>query len=48
MAFKTGKIPQRAPAKEYANTLIRGLSEGGQLSEPEAKAYIEAAATKPL
>lgn len=48
MAFKTGKIPQRAPAKEYANTLIRGLSEGGQLSEPEAKAYIEAAATRPL
>ncbi|CAO2818501.1 unnamed protein product [Amaranthus hypochondriacus] len=48
MAFKAGKIPQCAPAKEYANTLIRGLSEGGQLSEAEAKAYIEAAATRPL
>ncbi|KAL2935418.1 Histone deacetylase 5 [Bienertia sinuspersici] len=47
-AFKSGKIPIRAPAKEYANTLIKGLSDGGQLSEAEASAYIEEAISKPL
>lgn len=42
--FKSGKLPLRAPNKAYANTLIKGLVEGEQLSEDEAIAYIEAAA----
>ncbi|XP_010522651.1 PREDICTED: histone deacetylase 5-like [Tarenaya hassleriana] len=46
--FKTGEFPLRPPAKAYANTLIRGLVEGGRLSEEEAKAYIENATLKPL
>ncbi|CAN1296730.1 Histone deacetylase 5 [Linum perenne] len=47
--FRSGKIPLRAPCKEYANTLIRGLVEGGQLSEEEANSYIkEAASGKPI
>ncbi|XP_010036766.2 histone deacetylase 5 isoform X1 [Eucalyptus grandis] len=46
--FKSGKFPLRAPSEDYANTLIRGLVEGGQLSEEEAMSYIKDAATKPL
>ena len=46
--FKTGKVPLLAPGTEYANTLTRGLVEGDQLSEAEAKKYIEEAAAKPL
>ncbi|KAK3406386.1 hypothetical protein EUGRSUZ_K02528 [Eucalyptus grandis] len=46
--FKSGKVPLRAPSEDYANTLIRGLVEGGQLSEEEAMSYIKDAATKPL
>ncbi|CAI9281499.1 unnamed protein product [Lactuca saligna] len=46
--FKSGKIPLRPPAKEYADTLIRGLVIGKQLSEDEAIAYINEASTKPL
>lgn len=47
-AFKSGKIPQCAPSKAYGNSLIKGLSEGGQLSEAEALAYINEAAARPL
>lgn len=46
--FKSGKTPIRAPAKEYADTLVRGLVQGKQLSEDEAIDYIQEAATKPL
>ncbi|KAI3766930.1 hypothetical protein L2E82_17009 [Cichorium intybus] len=46
--FKTGKVPLRPPAKEYADTLVRGLVHGKQLSEDEAIAYIQEASTKPL
>ncbi|KAK4749615.1 hypothetical protein SAY87_027064 [Trapa incisa] len=46
--FKCGKIPLRDPSREYANTLVRGLVEGGQLSEEEAKAYIKDASLRPL
>ncbi|XP_076895768.1 histone deacetylase 5-like [Bidens hawaiensis] len=46
--FKSGKIPICAPAKGYADTLVRGLVQGKQLSEDEAFAYIQEAATKPL
>lgn len=46
--FKSGKIPIRAPAKEYVDTLVRGLVQGKQLSEDEAIAYIQEASTKPL
>ncbi|KAI3783029.1 hypothetical protein L2E82_13091 [Cichorium intybus] len=31
--FKTGKVPLRPPAKEYADTLVRGLVHGKQLSD---------------
>ncbi|XP_052179798.1 histone deacetylase 5 isoform X2 [Diospyros lotus] len=46
--FKSGKFPVCAPAKEYANALVRGLVGGKQLSEEAAMAYIQEAATKPL
>ncbi|KAD1436644.1 hypothetical protein R6Q59_029043 [Mikania micrantha] len=46
--FKSGKIPICAPPKEYADTLVRGLVQGKQLSEDEAVAYIQEATTKPL
>lgn len=36
------------PSKAYANTLIRGLAEGKQLSEEEATTYIEEAASRAL
>ena len=41
-------MPLSPPAKAYANTLIRGLVEGGIFSEEEAEAYIDDAASKPL
>lgn len=47
-SFKLGEFPLRRPSKEYANTLVKGLVEGGQLSEEEAIAYIEEASSKPL
>ncbi|KAK9669127.1 hypothetical protein RND81_13G111200 [Saponaria officinalis] len=46
--FKSGKLPLVAPAKNYANTLIRGLSQIGPLSEADASVYVEEAAAKPL
>lgn len=46
--FKSGKVPLRAPSEGYANVLVRGLVEGGQLSEEEAVSYIKEAATKHL
>ncbi|GMN54275.1 hypothetical protein TIFTF001_023400 [Ficus carica] len=46
--FKSGKLPLRAPSERYANTLVRGLVEGKQLSEEEAMAYIQETSTKPL
>ncbi|OWM90375.1 histone deacetylase 5 isoform X2 [Punica granatum] len=46
--FKSGKFPLRAPSREYTNTLVRGLVEGGLFSEEEAKAYIDEAASKSL
>ncbi|XP_021615656.1 histone deacetylase 5 isoform X2 [Manihot esculenta] len=46
--FKSGKVPLCAPCKEYANTLIQGLIEGGQFSEEEAITYIEEASSKPI
>ncbi|KAF3438084.1 hypothetical protein FNV43_RR20840 [Rhamnella rubrinervis] len=46
--FKSGKIPLRPPATNYAQTLIRGLVEGKQLSEEEANAYIQEASSRPL
>lgn len=47
-SFISGKFPINPPCKEYANTLIKGLVEGKQLSEEEASTYIEEASTKPL
>ncbi|KAF3563848.1 hypothetical protein DY000_02011451 [Brassica cretica] len=46
--FTSGDVPLRPPAKAYANTLVMGLVEGGRLSEEEAWAYIDNAASKPL
>lgn len=46
--FKSGKFPVNSPAKAYANTLVKGLVQGKQLSEAEAIAYIEEASSKPL
>ncbi|CAK8563240.1 unnamed protein product [Lathyrus sativus] len=46
--FKSGKLPLCPPNKSYANTLIKGLVEGEQLSEEEAIAYIDAAAAELL
>ncbi|XP_038878340.1 histone deacetylase 5 [Benincasa hispida] len=45
--FKSGKIPICAPAKEYVDTLVKGLAEG-PLSKEEALVYIQNASTKPL
>ncbi|MBA0678360.1 hypothetical protein Goari_019713 [Gossypium aridum] len=47
-SFKSGEIPLCAPSKDYADTLVRGLVEGKQLSEEEATTYIQVASTKPL
>lgn len=46
--FKSGKVGMCKPSKEYANTLIRGLVEGKQLSEEEATTYIQEAASRAL
>lgn len=46
--FKSGEVPSCAPSKDYADTLVRGLVQGRQLSEEDAVAYIHEAATKPL
>ncbi|CAK9147973.1 unnamed protein product [Ilex paraguariensis] len=46
--FKSGKVAMCTPAKEYVNTLVRGLVEGKQLSKEEARAYIKEASTKAL
>ncbi|CAN4086258.1 unnamed protein product [Withania somnifera] len=46
--FKSGKVSICKPSKAYANTLIRGLVEGKQLSEEEATTYIQEAASRPL
>ncbi|GFP87444.1 histone deacetylase 5 [Phtheirospermum japonicum] len=47
-SFISGKFLINPPCKEYANTLVRGLVEGNQLSEEEASTYIKEASTKPL
>ncbi|KAB2089759.1 hypothetical protein ES319_A03G082400v1 [Gossypium barbadense] len=47
-SFKSGEIPLCAPSKDYADTLVRGLVEGKQLSEGDATTYIQVASTKPL
>ncbi|KAJ3673101.1 hypothetical protein LUZ60_006475 [Juncus effusus] len=41
--YKSGKFPMAPPAKKYVNVLIKGLVEGGQLTEEEAVDYINAA-----
>ncbi|WRX17370.1 Histone deacetylase domain - like 3 [Theobroma cacao] len=46
--FKSGEIPLQAPCKEYADTLVRGLVEGNQLSEEEARTYIHEASAKTI
>ncbi|XP_043726209.1 histone deacetylase 5 isoform X1 [Telopea speciosissima] len=47
--FKSGKFPMHdTPSKEYANTLVKGLVEGKQLSEAEAMAYIDDASARPM
>ncbi|WCJ35845.1 histone deacetylase 5 [Euphorbia peplus] len=46
--FRTGELPVCAPCKEYGNVLVKGLLEGGQLSEEEVIAYIKEASTKPI
>ncbi|GAB4845402.1 Histone deacetylase 5, variant 2 [Ancistrocladus abbreviatus] len=46
--FRSGKLPLRAPSEKYANTLIRGLVEGEQLSETDATTYIHECAAAPL
>ncbi|KAK6123188.1 hypothetical protein DH2020_043090 [Rehmannia glutinosa] len=47
-SFISGKFPINPPCKEYANTLIKGLVQGKQLTEEEASAYIQEASIKPL
>uniref|UniRef100_A0A7N0TC05 histone deacetylase n=1 Tax=Kalanchoe fedtschenkoi TaxID=63787 RepID=A0A7N0TC05_KALFE len=47
-SFKAGRHPVRPPPKEYTNVLVRGLVEGKQLSEEEAVAIIQDAASRPL
>jgi histone deacetylase 4/5 len=47
-SFLSGEVPVCAPGKAYANVLIRGLVEGGQLAEEEAMAYIQEASNQPL
>ncbi|KAG9151583.1 hypothetical protein Leryth_021902 [Lithospermum erythrorhizon] len=46
--YKSGKLPIYAPCKGYADTLVRGLVQGGKLSEEEAVSYIQEATIKPL
>ncbi|KAL9691405.1 hypothetical protein QQ045_011827 [Rhodiola kirilowii] len=47
-SFKVGQYPVCPPAKEYSNVLVRGLVEGEQLSDEEATALIQDAASRPL
>ncbi|KAL9689347.1 hypothetical protein QQ045_009731 [Rhodiola kirilowii] len=47
-SFKVGQYPVCPPAKEYTNVLVRGLVEGEQLSDEEATALIQDAASRPL
>ncbi|CAI9111825.1 OLC1v1012148C1 [Oldenlandia corymbosa var. corymbosa] len=47
-SFKSGKFPVCPPSKAYFNTLFKGLTEGNQLSEEEAVAYLEQASSKEL
>ncbi|KAI5330218.1 hypothetical protein L3X38_029616 [Prunus dulcis] len=46
--FKSGELAVCAPAKNYANSIVRGLVEGKQLSQEAAMSYIQEASTKPL
>ncbi|VVA27615.1 PREDICTED: histone deacetylase [Prunus dulcis] len=46
--FKSGELALCAPAKNYANSIVRGLVEGKQLSQEAAMSYIQEASTKPL
>ncbi|KAL6183019.1 hypothetical protein ACLB2K_044430 [Fragaria x ananassa] len=46
--FKSGELALCAPSKNYANTIVRGLVEGEQLSQEEAMSYIQEASTKAL
>ncbi|RWR83215.1 histone deacetylase 5 [Cinnamomum micranthum f. kanehirae] len=47
-SFRSGKVPLCAPAEAYANTLVRGLVEGKQLSKEEALEYIHGAVIRQL
>ncbi|KAM1238465.1 hypothetical protein PS1_039575 [Malus domestica] len=46
--YKSGEFPLCAPAKNYVNTIARGLVEGKQLSQEAAMAYLQEASVKPL
>ncbi|KAB2633596.1 histone deacetylase 5-like [Pyrus ussuriensis x Pyrus communis] len=46
--YKSGELPLCAPAKNYVNTIARGLVEGKQLSQEAAMAYLQEASVKPL
>lgn len=46
--FKSGQVPLTAPAKGYVNTLVKGLTEGKQLSEAAAFDYINDATVRKL
>ncbi|XP_050150963.1 histone deacetylase 5-like isoform X1 [Malus sylvestris] len=46
--YKSGELPLCAPAKNYVNTIARGLVEGKQLSQEAAMAYLTEASVKPL
>ncbi|KAH9315230.1 hypothetical protein KI387_023857, partial [Taxus chinensis] len=41
--FKHGQLPACPPSSMYANVLLRGLVDGGGLSESDALAYIDGA-----
>ncbi|KAG8379252.1 hypothetical protein BUALT_Bualt07G0069300 [Buddleja alternifolia] len=47
-SFISGEFAINPPCKEYANTLIKGLVQGKQLSLEEAEAYIQESSTKAL
>lgn len=46
--YNSGELVLAPPAKEYANTLIKGLVEGKQLTEDEAMEYINASSSGKL
>ncbi|XP_048445588.1 LOW QUALITY PROTEIN: histone deacetylase 5-like [Pyrus x bretschneideri] len=46
--YKSGELPLCAPAKNYVNTIARGLVEGKQLTQGAAMAYLQEASVKPL